>query len=202
MPRDPIRNKIRRKRRKAQNDRARFLKKAGVAKRRIAGIQAWWHKVRARRKPGRLYDTIAFDGTPTFRILALVLLDCRRHGWSGVLNSSDRREGVAERFGKMSQAKLWDCSRNCRADCYGNCNPANPPWQGSHVLIGDGVVGKPGVALEKYELGLDTSEADELRATLGRLGYSAKRPYADSREQHHTNLTKDPRKRLIARGRL
>lgn len=200
--RDPIMNKIRRRRKRAQNDRKRFQKRANLAKRAIAAAQARINKVRARRKPANLYKTVAFDGTPVFLIIALVLADARANGWSGILVSADRRKGVAERFGKMSQAKLYECSKNCRADCYGNCNPANPPTQGTHLLIGDGVVGKVGENLEPFELGLDTSEADELRSVLNRLGYSAYRPYADSREVHHTNLKTNPRSRLIERGRL
>lgn len=202
MARDPILNPLRRRRQRAQNTRKRAQKKANLAKRLSATLLLKIQGVLARRKPDRLYRTVAMDGTPVFRILNLVLLDCRANGWKGILNSADRREGVAERFGKMSQAKLYECSKNCTPDCHGNCNPANPPWMGSHLLIGDGVVGKEGERLPEWQLGLDTSEADELRAVLKRLGYSAVRPYADSREQHHTNLTQNPRQRLIERGCL
>lgn len=200
--RDPILNKLRRRRLKAQNDRRRFERKASLAKRLAGRITSRISARRARRRPGAIYETVALDGTPVFRVLALVLLDARANGWQGVLNSADRREGVAERFGKMSQAKLYECSLKCEPSCYGNCNPANPPTQGSHLLLGDGVLGKVGEPLEKWQLGLDTSDGPGLRATLERLGYSASRPYSDPREVHHTNLTKDPRRNLIERGRL
>lgn len=202
MARDPILNKVRRKRTKAQNNRKRFSKRANFAKRLVAKLTVRTVSVRARRKPGNIYKTVALDGTPIFLALKLVLLDARANGWSGILNSADRREGVAERFGKFSQAKLYECSKNCRPDCLGNCNPANPPTQGTHLLIGDGVVGMVGEKLEKWRLGLDTSEAAELRTVLNRLGYAADRPYLDPREEHHTNLTRDPRQRLIERGRI
>lgn len=202
MARDPIMNRLRRKRTRAQNNRRRFQKKANLAKRLSANLQGKILAVRARRKPENLWKTVALDGTPIFLGLKLVLLDCRANGWVGILNSADRRKGVAERFGKMSQAKLYECSKVCSPDCHGNCNPANPPDRGSHLLIGDGTVGLLFAQLEEWQLGLDTSYADELRATLSDLGYHAYRPYADSREQHHTNLTKNPRQRLIERGRL
>lgn len=200
--RDPILNKLRRRRQRAQNARKRAQKKANVAKRLAAKLRLRIERVRIRRKPSKLDETVALDGTPIFRLLRLALLDARDNGWRGVLNSADRREGVAERFGKFSQAKLYACSLNCRADCYGNCNPANPPTQGTHLLIGDGVVGSVGSKLHKWQLGLDTSDADQLRAVLNALGYKVTRPYADSREQHHSNFTKSPRDRLIARGKL
>lgn len=199
---DPILNKLRRKRKRAQNDRRRFTKKASRAKLASAKLRARIEKVRSRRKPHRLAETVALDGTPIPRILALVLLDCRENGWRGVLNSADRREGVAERYGKMSQAKLYRCFRSCTPDCYGNCNPANPPDRGSHLLIGDGTVGALFEQLPPWRMGMDASDADALRSTLARLGYPATRPYADAREQHHTNLTENPKARLIARGRL
>lgn len=202
MARDPIMNRLRRRRLRAQNDRKRFQRQANIAQRAAAGAHAQILKVRARRRPENLYRTVTVDGTPVFLIIALVLLDCRRHGWKGILNSADRREGVAERHGKMSQAKLHRCSLNCTADCHGNCNPANPPDRGSHLLIGDGTVGKLFEKLKPWQLGLDTSQADELRRVLSDLGYKARRPYADSREQHHTNLTENPRQRLIERGCL
>jgi hypothetical protein len=200
--RDPILNPLRRRRLKAQNDRARFTRKASRAKRLAAKFTLNIRAAQARRRPASLYETVALDGTPVFRILSIVLLDARANGWQGVLNSADRREGVAERFGKMSQAKLYECSLKCQPSCYGNCNPANPPTQGSHLLLGDGVLGKVGEPLAKWQLGLDTSDGPGLRATLERLGYSASRPYSDPREVHHTNLTKDPRRNLIERGRL
>ena len=46
-------------------------------------------------KRRKLTDTVAFDRTPVFRGLALMLGDARRHGWGGQLNSADRRNGIA-----------------------------------------------------------------------------------------------------------
>ncbi len=199
---DPILTPLRRRRVKAKNNAARSAERASVARRNAARLHARILKVRARRAPERMRDAVAVDGTPVPRGLALVLLDARANGWGGRLNSADRRAGVAERFGKFSQKKLYACSLSCRADCYGNCNPANPPGRSSHELRGDGVVGDVGAHLQWWQMGMDTSEADQLRIVLMRIGYDAYRPYADAREQHHTNLRSNPKRRLIERGRI
>jgi hypothetical protein len=162
-----------------------------------------------------LNETVAFDGTPVFRGLALALNDARRNGWSGRLSSADRREGVAERFGKMSQALLSLCWQTkartgiCLPKCGGNCNPANPAGFSSHELRHDGsgelsALGRAyrkirGAVLSWWQLGLDATEADELRSVLNRLGYSVRRTYADDREQHHSNFTVSPEGRLRER---
>ena len=78
--------------------------------------------------------------------------------------------------------------------------PANPPTQGSHMRIGDGVVGAVGEPLEWWQEGLDSSYATQLREILNRLGYSVYRPYATASEEHHTNWSKNPHDRLIERG--
>lgn len=198
--RDPILAPLRERRRKAKNNADRLTKMASRARRNAARAHQRILAVRARRAPERMMEPVALDGTPIPRGLALVLLDARRNGWKGVLHSADRRAGVAERFGKMSQKKLYECSLNCRPDCYGNCNPANPPGLSSHELKGDGIVGKTGTNLPWWQMGMDTSDADNLRNVLNRLGYDAYRPYSHPREQHHTNLRTNPKRRLIERG--
>lgn len=156
-------------------------------------------RVVARHTPRpKLMVTVAFDGTPVFRGLALMLEDARRNGWSGRLNSADRREGVAEKYGRMSQAALYAGWIAHRA----GFNPANPPGRSTHELRSDAVAyrGPIGRPLSWWQLGMDCSDAETLRAVLVRLGYSAFRPYADGREVHHVNLKGSPTKRLRARG--
>jgi hypothetical protein len=159
---------------------------------------------RARRRGVTLHQhTVAFDGTPTFWGLAKPLLRAREHGWNGTLTSSDRRPGVAEHFGKRSQAALFDCFEQskalggrCPAACGGNCNPANPPGQSSHECRSDGSkFGTRGVGapLEWWELGLDVTDSDRLLAVLEQLGYGVRRTYPGSpREHHHVNFTRSP----------
>ena len=88
--------------------------------------------VRERERAPRLASrTIAFDGTPVFWGLAKPLQRAREAGWRGALASADRRPGVAERYGKASQAKLRSCdlarrrTGRCPSSCP-SCNPAEP----------------------------------------------------------------------------
>lgn len=154
-----------------------------------------------RRAPSLHRVTVALDGTPTFWGLAKPLLLARRAGWTGQLNSSDRRKGIAERFGKMSQAALFTCAEArrqthvCPANCHGNCNPANPPGASSHELFSDSVAfpGPQGRKLEWWELGLDCDNAPQLVETLRELGFASRRPYANSpKEAHHVNFSVSP----------
>lgn len=157
---------------------------------------------RAKRRARSLHRvTVALDGSPTFWGLAKPLLQARRNGWSGRLNSSDRRKGVAERYGKMSQAALFKCAQakknsgTCPPSCQGNCNPANPPGFSSHELRSDAQVfpGPRGRRLQWWELGLDCSNAPQLVQVLTKLGHKARRPFPNSpSEAHHVNFSASP----------
>jgi GH25 family lysozyme M1 (1,4-beta-N-acetylmuramidase) len=156
------------------------------------------------RAPKLARHTVAFDGAPTFWGLAKPLLRARERGWSGTLQSSDRRKGVAERYGKRSQAALFDCrtrfvalGNRCPADCAGNCNPANPPGASSHECRADGTIAfgnrAKGTKLPWWELGLDVSDTGGLLRELADLGYQAKLTYPNSpQEAQHVNFTKNP----------
>ena len=168
-------------------------------------------KKRAAERAPKLHEhTVAFDGTPTFWGLAKPLLRARRHGWGGTLQSSDRRPGVPERYGKMSQARLFDCAQRsialhrCPSDCNGNCNPANPPGKSSHECFSDGEAfgTRPaGTQLAWWELGLDVSDHTGLLRVLESLGYKARQTYPNSvREKHHVNFNADPGPVLVESG--
>lgn len=160
---------------------------------------------RARRRRRRNLDrVVAFDGTPVTASIALMLGRCRAHGWRGYVSSGNRQEGVAEKFGKMSQAALYRCWQTFAStgSCpCSSCNPANPPGRSTHELRDDGIYGGPaGRELEPWQLGVDATEADQLRAIAQELGFDLRRPYADAREQHHSNLFENPKRRLIELG--
>jgi hypothetical protein len=134
--------------------------------------------------------TVAFDGTPVFRGLAHVLHKVREDGWKGRLDSGDRRKGVAERYGKLSQFVLY-VRWLARWRGY---NPANPPGRSTHELHSDGVpyrgpIGRP---LHWWQLGLDVTYAEQLVAILAHRGYRAFQPYRDGRERHHVNFRRNP----------
>lgn len=151
-------------------------------------------------RKSKLRSTVDFDGTPVFHGLALMLQDARRNGWSGRLNSADRRRGVAERYGRMSQWALYVAYWIKRLPGF---SPANPPGRSTHELRSDGVAyrGPVGRPLTWWKLGLDVSEADALRSVLAQLGYHAFRPYSAGSEAHHVNLRRSPVQRLRRRGR-
>lgn len=165
---------------------------------------------RAKRRAPQLHSrTIAFDGAPTYWGLAKPLLLAREHGWGGRLDSSDRRRGVAEKFGKMSQAALFDCMQRrialnrCPADCHGNCADANPPGASSHEQLSDarGFAGPVGRQLAWWELGLDVDDSDGLLRILQQLGYQVHRTYPNNpKEHHHLNFTANPGPVLPAEG--
>jgi hypothetical protein len=154
----------------------------------------------------QLDTVVAFDGCPVPRGLALALGDARAHGWPGTVQSCDRREGVAERFGKSSQAALY---RGWLRRLPG-FNPANPPGFSSHERRHDGsaslsALGQSyrrgrGALLKWWQTGVDASGSAELVAVLGRLGYSAARTYDSPQEAHHVNFRTDPTARLKSRG--
>lgn len=156
---------------------------------------------RARQRAGKLHErTVAMDGTPTYWGLAKPLVRAREHGWSGRLSSSDRRKGVAEQFGKKSQATLFDCFSGrqqlgrCPGTCGGDCNPANPPGASSHEQCSDAAAfpGPKGRKLSWWELGLDVTESEQAMQILTRLGYGIRRPYSSPSEAHHLNFTSHP----------
>jgi hypothetical protein len=149
----------------------------------------------AKKKKLKLTDTVTFGQTPTFRGLALMLADARAHGWTGTLNSSDRRKGVAERYGKMSQVALyagWIARRAGFA-------PANRPGRSTHELRSDGVAyrGPVGRPLLWFQLGMDVTNPDQLLRVLRARGYRPFRPYSVGSERHHINLQKSPTKTLV-----
>lgn len=150
-----------------------------------------------RRKKKRLDQTVTFSGTPLFRGHQLMLRDAAFHGWHGSVNSADRRRGVPERYGKLSQYALYMGWLARKA----GFNPANPPGRSTHELRSDGVAyrGPVGRPLAWWQLGLDVTESDQLLRVLRSLGYDAFRPYSSGSEAHHINLRKSPRRNLIRR---
>lgn len=159
------------------------------------GLELW--------KPA--YGTVAFQGVPMFRCQAWALFDYVQHGGHLIVNSADRRKGVAERFGKLSQFALFEGFRLGKPGFF----PANPSGFSSHELRSDGNVfyGPRGSAIPKYMLGIDAVDkpgGDALAVVkwLNRHGYEATRPYGNkASERHHFSFVKSPatnaRKRLL-----
>lgn len=158
------------------------------------GLELW--------KPA--YSTVAYQGVPMFRAQAWALHDYALHGGKLQVNSADRREGVAEKFGKLSQAALWR-GWNARKPGF---FPANPPGFSSHELRSDGNAFyglQRGAVIPKHKLGIDAvdkpgGDAAAVVSWLNKHGYKARRPYAAASERHHFSFADSPasnaRKRL------
>lgn len=191
-----LRGRVRLRRREVKDPRA-SQRKVRKARKAIAGLEHRIAKRQARRK-GLDHEAI-LDGCPLPLGQKLMLLDARRNGWDGVVTSADRRTVIARllhRLGKSTQAELYQGWREGRPGFL----PANPPDRGTHMRIGDGVVGKLFELLEWWQQGIDSSLATQLREVLKRLGYAAYRPYDSASEEHHTNLEANPHDRLIERS--
>jgi hypothetical protein len=162
--------------------------------------RAYWARSLARNRRKYLTETVAFDGVPTQRGLALLLARARRVGWKGQLNSSDRRKGVAERFGHQSQAALYAGFQKGLP----GFNPANPPGFSSHELRSDGsaLFGYRGRKLPWYEMGLDVDQDDALQMRLREMGVDARHPYSTPSEAHHLNVLHDPTSILAKLGEI
>lgn len=175
---------------------------------------------RRRRHLRRSKDPVGFDHTPVSPILHRVLSDCREHLQVRFeVISGDRRDGVAQHFGKMSQKELWECwvhfRDTGRCSC-SSCNPANPPGTTTHTYRNggtvNGVTGTPayhtlfpfGAVLPPWALGLDLANNDQataLKEHATRLGYHFFQPYNSGSELHHLNMAANPLDNLIKRGR-
>lgn len=150
---------------------------------------------------GRLNRTTTFDGVPMFVGHALMLRDARKHGAHFTVTSADRRRGVAEKYGKLSQYALYvDYWIKHLPGFY----PANKPGRSTHELRSDGFAyrGPVGRPLAWWQLGIDAvdqgagNDCVHLVRTLRSLGYEAWRPYKTGAEAHHFNLKKDPTRNL------
>jgi hypothetical protein len=203
MAHDPImhrlRPKLRRRNREAHDERA-STRKVRKARKAVAYLEHRIAKVQARRHG--LAREAVLDGTPMPLGHKLVLLDARMNGWDGVATSADRRDKppfivrLLHKLGKSTQAELYQGFIEGRAGFL----PANPSDRGTHMRIGDGVVGALFAVLAWWQEGIDSSYATQLREILVRLGYDAYRPYDSESEEHHSNLRKNPHDRLIERG--
>lgn len=149
-----------------------------------------------------------------YRAQAWALLDAWYHGQRFTVTSADRRDNIIKWFNNKygtdlhSQAYLY----NGFAHGLPGFLPANPPDRGTHLQLGDGVVGAVHQKLQPFQLGIDvvsagrSNDCQPLVDWLNRSGYDVYRPYPQSSEAHHMNFRKSPatnaRKRLTNYYRL
>jgi GH25 family lysozyme M1 (1,4-beta-N-acetylmuramidase) len=93
--------------------------------------------------------------------------------------------GILHKHGKRTQRELFE-----------QLPPgvANPPDRGTHVLRGDGTVGRLFDVLPWWRCGIDIDddEVDAVIAAADRHGWDLYRPYASASERHHINFRKKP----------
>jgi hypothetical protein len=160
---------------------------------------------RVARRHG-LGHVVVFDGVPCTIAAKLVLVDCARNGWDGVLVSSDRRDNphttrLLHKLGLHTQAEIIQL----HAEGVPGYGPADPVDESSHCGYSDGVSypeipPKQSLPHPSFQLGRDVTLWDELIAVAKRLGYDLVQPYPTGDEAHHVNERSDPKRRLVQRG--
>jgi hypothetical protein len=195
MSRDPKLDRLRRKIAHAREDERAHPRKASRYKKKVAVLRLRIAKVVARRRD---LDKLAIlDGTPVTLAQKIALLYARAKGWDGVVNSGDRRSKIARilhALGKLTQAELYQGYIEGRAGFF----PANPPTMGTHMRLGDNVIGEPGEPIPAWQQGLDTSFASQLREILRDAGFHIEQPY--SNEEWHSNFMAPIKPVLIRLG--
>lgn len=162
---------------------------------------------RVARRHG-LGHVVVFDGVPCTVVAKLVLVDCARHGWEGVLVSSDRRdnphtERLLHRLGLHTQREIIEL----HARGVPGFGPADPVELSSHCGYSDGEsypeIPAGGILPHpEFELGRDVTDWDQLLEVSERRGYDMRQPYDSGDEEHHLNEMSDPKPRLIELGLL
>lgn len=73
---------------------------------------------------------------------------------------------------------------------------ANPPDRGSHILIGDGTVGRLFEKLKFWQCGIDVDDwlVAATIAAAAKHGWELYQPYPSGSEFHHLNFRKRPRR--------
>jgi len=102
---------------------------------------------------------------------------------------------------KHSQRELAEATPAERA-AWGILGTPNPPDRGTHILLGDGVVGRLHQKLPWFRCGIDINlkgseaeqeaEAKKIEAAAHRHGWELYRPYPSGSERHHFNLRRKP----------
>ncbi len=159
------------------------------------------------------YDPHGFDGCPMPFAPYLALGWARNHQAPEFrIISSDRRDGIAQKYGHESQLQAWNNFLS------GKGLPANPPGTSTHEFYNGGTNPKyPGSSgtpafhtkfkvgehLPPWAVGIDCAsneEAEELVKFLNAHGFEAFIPYDTGTEQHHFCFASDPTDRLIELG--
>lgn len=127
------------------------------------------------------------DGCPCPRPMYPLLKKLKKETGC-TFNSIYRGDDVAailHRHGKHTQRELFETLP---------AGVANPPDRGTHILLGDGVVGELHQKLPWWRCGIDINdwEVDGVIAAARRHGWELDRPYPTGTERHHVNFARKP----------
>lgn len=129
------------------------------------------------------------DGCPCPRPLYPILKKLKKE--TGCVYNSiyrgDDVEAILHKHDKRTQRELFE-----------QLPPgmANPPDRGTHILRGDGVVGKLFAKLKFWQCGIDVDDeyVEPLIEAARRHGWRLYRPYSSESEYHHLNFASKPRR--------
>jgi lysozyme len=95
--------------------------------------------------------------------------------------------GLLHKVGKHTQRELFETLP---------AGVANPPDRGTHILLGDGVVGRLHEKLPWWKCGIDVNDEDveNLIAAARKHGWKLYRPYPTGSELHHVNFAYKPKR--------
>jgi len=129
------------------------------------------------------------DGCPVPRPLYPILKKLKKETGCtyNSLYRGDDVAGILHRYGKHTQRELYETLPP---------GMANPPDRGTHILRGDGVVGKLFAKLKFWQCGIDLDDAyvDDVIAAAAEHGWELYRPYSSGSEYHHLNFASKPRR--------
>ncbi|HEX6457101.1 MAG TPA: glycoside hydrolase family 25 protein [Solirubrobacterales bacterium] len=148
---------------------------------------------------------VVLDGCPCPRPLYPILKKLKKETdceYSSIYRGDDALELLHEND-KHSQRELAEATPQQRAE-WGVLGTPNPPDRGTHILLGDGVVGRLHEKLPWFKCGIDINlkgseaeqeaEAKRIERAARRHGWELYRPYPSGSERHHFNFRKKPAK--------
>lgn len=128
---------------------------------------------------------------PLFPILRKLKSDVPGLTYNSVYRGDDAA-AILHRHGKSTQRELFDgFVRGLPGFA-----PANPPDRGTHILIGDGTVGRLFEKLKFWQCGIDVNDSlvHAVIAAAAKHGWELYQPYPTGSEFHHLNFRKRPRR--------
>lgn len=128
----------------------------------------------------------------------------KRHATVNSIFRGHAATPILHKHGHLSQDQLyaaWIAYRDHGVYLFGFTsasppNPANPPTMGTHILKGDGVVGRARENLAWWQQGFDVNDSDVLAVIRAGAshGWHLYQPYVAGSEFHHLNFREPPRR--------